>query len=100
MQNIQVLVTTLHQDRLGDLQFQTLGREAGFGQNPGDGFEQTFVLELRRRQIDCNLDVRRPVCQDAQPVKHWSYAGRWVITKNQLSRAGGPDVSVPQFYGI
>ena len=62
---------------LGDLQLQPLRRKTGLHQRAQHDVEQVALLELNRRDIDCDLDVRRPrrgvragPLQDPFPERH------------------------------
>jgi len=60
MQDREIGIGLGQEDRLGDLQFEPLRRQAGLGQRRDRDLDQVAAAELRRRQIDRDLDVDRP----------------------------------------
>jgi len=59
-QQRETTVEILDQHALGDFEFKPVGREPGFEQDRMDEADEVAVHELRRRQVDGDLQRRRP----------------------------------------
>src|SRR5262249_14456637 len=58
-------IAVLHEDPLGDLELEAIGRQTGYRQNASDRFVQIGSRELDRRQVDRNTKVARPGARSA-----------------------------------
>ena len=61
MQRRQGCIGIVQHHRLGDLQFKPVGRQTGFPQCGDGGGNKIMALELHGRQIDCDLQLARPI---------------------------------------
>ena len=57
VQRARRLLDVLHDERLGDFQFQVARRQAGFVQGGGDDLRQVGQAELARREVDRHAQV-------------------------------------------
>ena len=60
MQHREDAFILLHQHSLGDLEFESLRRKTGFSERPFHRGHEAAVTQLRRRQVDGDLDIRGP----------------------------------------
>ena len=61
VQRREIVFVVLEQHRLGDLQLQARRRQAGIGERAGNDRREIALAELRRGEVDRELDVRRPM---------------------------------------
>ena len=60
MQRLDMLHVVLQQHGFGDFQLQALRRQAGLVQRFAEIVERAGLAKLHGRQIDADLDMRRP----------------------------------------
>src|ERR1700674_919505 len=60
MERTERLLAVLHEDRLGNLKLEAMGRQPGGGQRIDDHRQQILVHDLNRREIDRELHLVRP----------------------------------------
>ena len=60
MQGGEICLAVLHQHRLGDLDLEPVGRQAGRGQRVDHRCGDVLPAQLHRRDVDRHLDIVRP----------------------------------------